>query len=844
MQIRCDSCGRGVTVADTGVLPERCPHCRGTPVPTRLGRWRIERLLAAGGMGEVYVATHATLGTEVAIKLLPHGPGTADIDVLRERFAREARLTAAIAHPGVVRVIDFDADGERAFLVLELVDGRSLRSLLRDGPLAIDRAVAIARDVAEVLAAAHARGVVHRDIKPENVVVGRDGRVRVLDFGIARALADEQPITRTGEILGTPEYMAQEQLLEGSQAIDARTDVHALGVLLFELLTGRSPFAGHNLFQVLKLVESLVPPAPSTRRSGVSPELNAVVARALAKEPAARFADAAEFAAALPRASPEPPAPVSRRGPLRMLGALGIASMVFGGALGAALGLAFGAGNGSTLTLTGDVATAAPTDVPTAVARAELLLASVEPDPAELSRVRRELAAVVDDESSAAGHVADAADVHAVLGRLDLRLGAFQRAMRDLQRAAELGVGETAELAAIARCVVHVLLPALAGAPDWVAASESTRPTADDADGDESDASTGVRPWSRAVDLLVDGRGVDAFAALRDRRDDATPPERAIALLAASRACPDPDRVRRFAARWQPADPDPAWTLATALLEPPAGRLEALTRQVDRSPPDTADRWLAELCRARLAAELGEGDPRRLWAAAELAWLTGSGRIAMLWCAAFRLDLVARGHPLGRDEGRSLLRLVGETATSPARATTLGLTRAVVEEGGDAWPELLAIEAPLPTSLRALRSIAGDDALARAVGQLWLGDTAALAAAHRALPADAPRAADLALLLAAHGPADDATELWRRALRGGADPGWLDFVPLRRAPSPGAIAAALVAAVEAGVPAPSQWALIRAAVRAGAPLELLLAPPELAPLRDTVLTEVFAGLPE
>jgi serine/threonine-protein kinase len=303
MQIRCTNCGSHVPVADTGVLPPSCPHCQQRPVPDQLGRFRVVRLLAAGGMGEVYLGEHCELATRVALKLLPV-PNGVDAAVVRERFRREAKLAAAIDHPGVVQVLDLAEDRGRMYLVLELVDGTSLRSRLRHGALPAAEAVRIAAAAAEVLGRAHAHGVVHRDVKPENVMLCRDGRVRVLDFGIARALQDQEPLTRTGEILGTPEYMAPEQLLESSEAVDARTDVHALAVLTWELLTGRSPFAGTSMFQALKLVESLVPPPPSRVGAAVPAAVDAVVLRGLSKDRIERFADGAEFAAALRAALP------------------------------------------------------------------------------------------------------------------------------------------------------------------------------------------------------------------------------------------------------------------------------------------------------------------------------------------------------------------------------------------------------------------------------------------------------------------------------------------------------------------------------------------------------------
>ncbi|MCC7062009.1 MAG: protein kinase [Planctomycetes bacterium] len=318
MQIRCATCTRTIAIAPTGELPPLCPHCTGACLPAQLGPFVPVRLIATGGMGEVYLARHRELGTEVAIKLLPAMPLEA-ASAVRERFAREARLTAKVQHPGVVKVLASDVAGDRPYLVLELVFGETLRQRLARGPMSIAEAARAAAATADVLAAAHAEGVLHRDIKPDNVMLSNDGSVRVLDFGIARAMSDEAPLTRTGEILGTPEYMAPEQLLFGPEATDARTDVHALGVLLYELLTQRSPVHGANLFQALKLVESLVPPAPSSLRAEVPKALDEVVLRALQKRPEDRTPTAFDFAnavrTAVPAARPAkaaPPAAQSR----------------------------------------------------------------------------------------------------------------------------------------------------------------------------------------------------------------------------------------------------------------------------------------------------------------------------------------------------------------------------------------------------------------------------------------------------------------------------------------------------------------------------------------------------
>ena len=316
MQIRCAHCTKTLALGTDGALPTACPHCTQRPGPGSLGPYQPLRLLATGGMGEVYLARHRELGSEVALKLLPALP-LDQLVAVRERFVREARLTAQVKHPGVVQVLASDVTGDRPYLVLELVRGQTLRQRLLNAAVPIAEAARIAAATADVLAAAHAHGVFHRDIKPDNVMLEPDGTVRVLDFGIARAVQDDAPITRTGEIVGTPEYMAPEQLLDGPDAIDARTDVHALGVLAYELLTGRSPFHGANLFQTLKLVEALVPPPPSSLRAEVPAALDRAVLRALEKQPDDRFASAAAFASALRAAVPElvPNEPARRASP-------------------------------------------------------------------------------------------------------------------------------------------------------------------------------------------------------------------------------------------------------------------------------------------------------------------------------------------------------------------------------------------------------------------------------------------------------------------------------------------------------------------------------------------------
>ena len=429
MQIRCSSCTKTIAIGRAGALPANCPHCAQTAVPATLGAYRLDRLLATGGMGEVYLAHHEELGTEVAIKLLPAMPLDA-LPSVRQRFAREARLTTKVAHRGVVRVLSSDACADRPYLVLELVTGCTLRDLLQDGAMAKERAARIVAATADVLAAAHQQGVLHRDIKPDNVMLEPDATVRVLDFGIARAIADDTPLTRTGELVGTPEYMAPEQLLEGPEGTDARTDVHALGVLLYELLTGQSPFRGANLFQSLKLVESLVPKPASNDGA-----INAVVMRALAKQPDDRYPTAAEFAQALRTAVPAIDATPTLAPRSKQLVWLASAAVLFGiGALVAAallLSWAFEAGK------------AAQTEITSAL-----------PEPTATS------GAATSDAATSNELAVQMAD------------GQWCRALIASERAARAGNPEARGVAQTAFVLAHAAWLQAAGLPAWLAACD------------------------------------------------------------------------------------------------------------------------------------------------------------------------------------------------------------------------------------------------------------------------------------------------------------------------------------------------------------------------------------
>jgi len=272
------------------------------------GKYHLQTQIGAGGMGAVYLARRVHIGDEVAVKVL-HGHYVAEASAV-ERFRREARAAAMLRHPNVVAIYDFgEARGdEPAFIVMELVSGVSLRTLLqRERRLTPERAVALMREICAGVGAAHRHNVVHRDIKPDNIIVcapdqpDESEKVKVLDYGIAklRDLAPDQGLTQTGAVLGTPYYMSPEQCRGDS--LDARSDVYSLGALLYEMIAGQPPFLANTITGVVAkhLTE---PPVPLSQHVPVAPALEDVIMRALAKDPAARQADAVAFARALQQA--------------------------------------------------------------------------------------------------------------------------------------------------------------------------------------------------------------------------------------------------------------------------------------------------------------------------------------------------------------------------------------------------------------------------------------------------------------------------------------------------------------------------------------------------------------
>jgi serine/threonine-protein kinase len=265
-----------------------------TPDTVVDGRYRIRERLGSGGMAAVYRAEDLQLGREVALKLLY--PRFAQDASFVERFRREASAAAGLQHPNVVSVYDRGEWDGTSYIAMEYVDGRTLRDLVQErGPLDPVRAIDCTIGVLRAARFAHRRGIIHRDLKPHNVLVDGEGRAKVTDFGIAKAGPSD--MTETGSIMGTAQYMSPEQAQ--GEPVTPRSDLYAIGVLLYELLVGRPPFDGESAVSIaLKQVSE--PPVPPGRvRPGVPPELDAVVLHALAKDPEQRFADADEFIAAL-----------------------------------------------------------------------------------------------------------------------------------------------------------------------------------------------------------------------------------------------------------------------------------------------------------------------------------------------------------------------------------------------------------------------------------------------------------------------------------------------------------------------------------------------------------------
>jgi serine/threonine-protein kinase len=264
-------------------------------------RYRIERKLGAGGMADVWLAEDTHLQRQVALKVL-HGRYAQDREFV-ERFKREAESAAGLQHPNVVAVYDRGEFDGNSYIAMQYVEGPTLKQMIDSG-LTAEQAVTLVRQVLEAARFAHRNGIVHRDLKPQNVIVDAEGKAVVTDFGIARAGVSE--ITQTGSVMGTPHYLSPEQA-QGFEVTPV-SDLYAIGVILYEALTGRVPFEGESAVAVAMKQVSQTPQRPSSIRPTISPALDAVVMRALEKDPGQRFQSADAFIAALDQAMREPQA--------------------------------------------------------------------------------------------------------------------------------------------------------------------------------------------------------------------------------------------------------------------------------------------------------------------------------------------------------------------------------------------------------------------------------------------------------------------------------------------------------------------------------------------------------
>jgi len=276
-----------------------------------LRQYLITGRIGAGGMGEVWLARDTTLERDVALKVLP--AGDTDAVLRKERFFREARAASALNHPNIITIYEINSDQGIDFIAMEYVEGRTLGAMLQEGPMAIDLVQRYAMQIAEAVGRAHRAGIVHRDLKPGNIMVTNDGLVKVLDFGLAKVshpsdasaatdMATQMALTRAGTTVGTLGYMSPEQAI--GDHVDARSDVFSFGVILYEMLAGRLPFAGKTLSDVLHQLHFSEPPALESLRPDTPPSLRAIAVRSLGKRPENRFLNMSEVAIAIAGGTP------------------------------------------------------------------------------------------------------------------------------------------------------------------------------------------------------------------------------------------------------------------------------------------------------------------------------------------------------------------------------------------------------------------------------------------------------------------------------------------------------------------------------------------------------------
>src|SRR6266478_2466938 len=272
-----------------------------------IGHYKIVEKIGEGGMGEVYKAEDLKLGRQVAIKFLPPG-GTQD-DKARERFLREARSASALNHPNIVTIHAIEEIDDLKFIVMENVEGESLKAMVAKGPLDLMQVLQLGSQISDALEAAHNINLIHRDIKSANILITPRGQAKVLDFGLAKIVQTlpseidkEAPtmvaeLTDKGQILGTISYMSPEQTR--GESLDTRTDIFSLGVVLYEAATGRLPFTGPSMLSIMHEIAASHPPLPSTIKSELPLEFDLIIEHALAKEKERRYLSASEMAEAL-----------------------------------------------------------------------------------------------------------------------------------------------------------------------------------------------------------------------------------------------------------------------------------------------------------------------------------------------------------------------------------------------------------------------------------------------------------------------------------------------------------------------------------------------------------------
>jgi serine/threonine-protein kinase len=260
---------------------------------SKFGRFEVIDILGRGAMGVVYRAKDSALGRTVAIKTISLTGSAQERDVHEARFMQEARAAGSISHPSIITIYDVGREGDTAFIAMELLEGRDLRDLIGTVSLTPSQSVGIAAAVAEGLAFAHEHGIIHRDIKPGNIMVLPDGRVKIMDFGIAH-VHEPSVKTQTGVLLGSPQYMSPEQI--AGQTVDYRADIFSLGLVLYEMLTGVKPFQGEDIPELMFKVANLSATPPSHLAPDLPPVIDFILARAMKKKAEERYTSAADMA--------------------------------------------------------------------------------------------------------------------------------------------------------------------------------------------------------------------------------------------------------------------------------------------------------------------------------------------------------------------------------------------------------------------------------------------------------------------------------------------------------------------------------------------------------------------